>query len=215
MSYRFIFLIIVSYLLSQLSLLIFAYRSIIVYWLSPNAMMYYRPVLESLLYVSGFIAVAIVLYLAKRFGLLNDYRNLCRIKHVAFLVTLSLLLLMVNKLVAVFLWTYFPHHINTNQENIAYLYHSLPRLFFYWSITVGAGVFEEVIYRACIFKIIKSPRLALICSVLLFAFAHTQTISVLAYLPTGILLGSYYKKTDSLSDCISIHICHNILSLLV
>lgn len=83
---------------------------------------------------------------------------------------------------------------------------------------VGAGVFEEIIFRGVLFRIIEESLgtwSALAVSALLFGFVHinnpgaTVWSSVAIAIEAGLLLGMAYQVTRSLPLCMGIHAAWN------
>ena len=83
---------------------------------------------------------------------------------------------------------------------------------------VGAAVFEEVVFRGLLFRVIEEglgTAAALVASALLFGFVHinnpgaTAWSSVAIAIEAGLLLGMAYQVTRSLPLCMGIHAAWN------
>lgn len=83
---------------------------------------------------------------------------------------------------------------------------------------VGAGVFEEIVFRGVLFRMIEEGLgtwAALLSSALLFGFVHisnpgaTAWSSVAIAIEAGLLLGMAYHVTRSLPLCMGIHAAWN------
>lgn len=206
-------LMLATVVLSSLWGLVLRCRGILIRVLSPKYIGYYQPLLILLLWLVTLMALFSVAVLCYRSGLFVDWRATFAWKRLFFLVLLALLLLNFNYLVERLLTA--SQITNTNQEMMMQAYHLLPRGVFLINGTLGAALFEETIYRACIFKILKNKKLAFMVSITVFPLIHTQNLSALAYVPTALVLTGLYYKRESLTDCILVHALHNAISFMI
>ncbi|KAA6331689.1 hypothetical protein EZS27_019736 [termite gut metagenome] len=83
-------------------------------------------------------------------------------------------------------------------------------------ITIIGPVFEEILFRGTITKILLnhySPTKALLISALLFGVIHINPVQILGAGLIGLLLAWIYYKTASLLPCLIIHIINNSTSV--
>lgn len=117
-----------------------------------------------------------------------------------------------------------PAHINANNVAIHTLLQERPLL-----MTVGTVIFapitEEILFRGLLFGQLykKKPILGYTVSVLVFAAVHVVSyigmqsplsllISLLQYIPAGVVLGFIYVKAQTLAAPILIHAILNLLA---
>ncbi|KAA6333697.1 hypothetical protein EZS27_017916 [termite gut metagenome] len=85
-------------------------------------------------------------------------------------------------------------------------------------ITIIGPVFEEILFRGTITKILLnhySPAKALLISAFIFGVIHINPVQVLGAGLIGLLLAWIYYKTASLLPCFIIHIINNSTSVLL
>jgi membrane protease YdiL (CAAX protease family) len=83
-------------------------------------------------------------------------------------------------------------------------------------ITILGPVFEEILFRGTITKILLnhySPAKALLISALIFGVIHINPVQVFGAGLIGLLLAWIYYKTASLLPCLIIHIINNSTSV--
>lgn len=81
---------------------------------------------------------------------------------------------------------------------------------------VVAPIVEEIIFRGCIYRFLKSQTTlfgAQVLSGALFAVVHSNTMSFLPLVAVGIILARVYEKSGSLSVAIWFHAFFNAFSL--
>jgi membrane protease YdiL (CAAX protease family) len=85
-------------------------------------------------------------------------------------------------------------------------------------ITIIGPVFEEILFRGTITKILLnhySPAKALLISALLFGAVHVNPVQILGAGLIGLLLAWIYYQTASLLPCLIIHIINNSTSVVL
>lgn len=215
MRLRYIRLIVVTLFCSYLPFYVFYYRSTLFNLLSPKYEDLYPLILQTVLGFITLISFLIVFGVSSKYQLLIDWQTTFKAKRLVELVLITFLLISINIVINRWLSSYLVENSNTNQAQIIHLYHIYPKVLFFISSSLGAGCFEEIIYRAGLFKLINHPQLAYVLSIIIFAFVHSQDLSLIAYLPTGIILGYLYYKHQRISDCIFVHSLHNLLSYFI
>lgn len=81
---------------------------------------------------------------------------------------------------------------------------------------VLAPIVEEIIFRGCIYRFLKSQTTMLSAQILsgaFFAFMHGNTLSFLPLVIVGLLLARVYEKTGSIAVAIWFHAFFNAFSL--
>jgi membrane protease YdiL (CAAX protease family) len=108
---------------------------------------------------------------------------------------------------------YFSYLTLKNNLNLNWYYQLSPKGVFEFKLLILAPFFEEMIYRAGIFKLFdKHRKVALLVSTLAFAWLHTGfTLAFVIYLPFSLILGAVFYRTGRLSDTILLHSGYNFL----
>lgn len=112
----------------------------------------------------------------------------------------------------------------TNQEAINAALQSKTMILMLVTSVFFAPVVEELIFRKAIFSLVKTPKLSIIISSILFSLMHVLSepnflhaiINIIPYLTMGIFLGFYYeyKANKNIAVLISIHFLNNLLGAL-
>ena len=91
-----------------------------------------------------------------------------------------------------------------------------PMIFQIIVICILAPIFEEIMFRGFILKVLKenyNAVIAVIISALLFSLFHTALHQIFPTFIMGLLFGMLYVKYKSLIPCILLHMFNNFLSV--
>ncbi|HEY9130755.1 MAG TPA: type II CAAX endopeptidase family protein [Dyella sp.] len=111
------------------------------------------------------------------------------------------------------LWLLGVYHVSGTQPNVDWL----PAVL---SVGLGAGLYEEIISRGVLFRIVEEglgTGAALIVSALFFGAAHifnpgaTLWSSAAIAIEAGLMLGMLYHVTRSLWACVGLHAAWNVM----
>ena len=86
----------------------------------------------------------------------------------------------------------------------------------FW-IVAGAGLFEELVFRGLLWRLLlrsASPVAVWLATSLLFAVYHMDPVQSLALIPTALALGWLRLRTGSLWPCVTVHMLNNGLGVL-
>lgn len=155
------------------------------------------------------------LYLAKRLGLVESWKNL-KGKQAWAAIGLGFLALYVTKFLGGVI-LFLENGPEATTQNQALLGGVHPLLLFVLAVIV-APIVEEIVFRGLIMKrTFDNSYLGIAISSILFALLHLPTDigSWVLYLGMGLVLGIVYWKTEKLEHVIMIHFLNNGLSVLL
>ena len=96
--------------------------------------------------------------------------------------------------------------------------HPMAMLLLVTLAVIMAPVVEEIIFRGCIYRFLKSQTSLLVAQIIsgcIFSIMHANLLSLVPLILVGILLARIYEKTGSLNASIWFHALFNAFSLLM
>ena len=96
--------------------------------------------------------------------------------------------------------------------------HPMAMLLLVTLAVIMAPVVEEIIFRGCIYRFLKSQTSLLVAQIIsgcIFSIMHANLLSFVPLILVGILLARIYEKTGSLNASICFHALFNAFSLLM
>lgn len=159
------------------------------------------------------IGFVIALVIAYKMGFFFQIRESFRLKNILLLLLFVVSALIIAYFMESYIFLNFPSAFY-NAPNISG-YNFLAQLPVWFSVlllSVLAPIFEEIIFRKCLYQLFNNDKLAFIISVVLFAWIHTGfSIWFIYYLPSSLAITYAYHRHKRLTDSIFVHMGNNIL----
>lgn len=197
-----------------------------IYWLPDDIIIYRERLFGSIKNLSDyrfaytvanwsavFLALCLGILIAYKAGFYQRIKSTFTWQNLLVLGMTLILSLIISWLVNVIYLKYFSYMTLKNAQVLGWYYRLSPKGLFGFRTLVSAPVFEEMIFRACIFKFFgKQRKIALVVSTFVFAWIHTGVTPAIAiYLPFSLILSAIYYRTDRLSDTMLLHSGYNLL----
>lgn len=159
-------------------------------------------------------ALAAVLYRDELFAPIAQRQNFIK------LAALYTLFMLTANYGAGILWDMFrPETTTENQLLVQRDFAHLPLSLYVIYVVIAAPVFEEILFRYIIQGGIGRRKwpgahwVGLAVGIALFALAHGGFhVDTLRYLPTAIVLGVCYDRTNNVQVSIAVHMCNNLIA---
>ena len=175
---------------------------------SYDQMLQYAGYSELFLLILGNV---IGIFICYRFGFYNKWKSVFSIKNTIILLIFIITLLIVEWGAQTF-YQYYASGILGDTQSATYNESIMPPVVYYTIINFSAPVFEEAIFRECIYRFFKNPNISFIVSCVLFAFLHTGfTTSFWVYIIMAMMFTAVYHRRRVLLDSIIVHLGYNVL----
>lgn len=211
MKYKYLFIALLLWGIHQIPDILLGHRDL-VFTLVGNQIGLYQPLLVTFLWLSQFMVIGFAVLIAHKSGLFGKIKTTFTLKRIVFLILCAVSLLVINYGIAYLKNTYFPNLENKNQGGIFYFYHTVPKAYFLFSLVISGPFFEELVFRACLFKLINNDTLSFVVSTVIFPLFHVTDIGALIYIPSALLFTYLYAKRKVVTDNLLVHMLHNLFS---
>lgn len=151
------------------------------------------------------------IYVGYKLGFFKKIRNTFKPKNLLFLGMITVVLFLVAFSSITIFMLYFPDKLIGNTESINTLTSDMPFISVTFLIPLSAGVFEELIYRGCIYNFFQNDKIAYMISSFYFAYIHAGfTWSYLIYLPLSLIITFSFHRRKRISDSMVVHSCYDL-----
>jgi membrane protease YdiL (CAAX protease family) len=150
------------------------------------------------------LSFLILLVICQKYGLFGSLNSFFSYRQILFLIFFCLFVVIFSALV---MSLFFKTSYAVGHAEFLYHYAILipKKLFLFQTIFTGP-VFEEVIYRVCLFQFLNNDKVAAVVSILLFAYLHTGfSVSIVIYLPTSLAFTYAYTRRKQVLDSAIVH----------
>lgn len=163
--------------------------------------------------ISGILVIIVAVIIGYKFGFYKNSLSSLKPKNLVITGIMIISILLISFFTTYLYQMYGPKmQAMGNSEQDGILLSLLTPFNAFFLEGILAPVFEEAMYRACIYHFFKNEKVAFIVSAVFFSWVHTGfTISFFVYIPTDIVITYAYYRRKVLLDSILVHGLYNSL----
>jgi membrane protease YdiL (CAAX protease family) len=164
------------------------------------------------------IGAAVALFIAVKLHFFNNVKSFFMVRRGRLFINIGFVVLnIVIFIVADYFGSYYASRLTnvyttTNQLGVDSLLGALPAWYSIVGLCVVGPIFEELIFRGCIYHLFKNTRVAFVASIVLFALFHTGfSIQILFYVVPAVFITLAYHRKQRLLDSMLVHAGSNLI----